>query len=129
MSITAQRYLSIAVSVVLAMLAAVQLASPESLGISAVMARWLGILATGLGILASFLPRVQGPSTDPDALADRVWNLPAADREQVANELAHRAERQARAHMVSQSPGAVPPKPPVTEEQIRSRIIGSGGSR
>lgn len=74
------RILSIAVAVCLGMLGAIQLASPESLGISAVAARWLGIVATGLGILAGFLPRVQGPSTDPLVLADRIDSLPPEDR-------------------------------------------------
>jgi hypothetical protein len=90
------RVISIAVSVALGMLGAVQLASPESLGISPIAARWLGIVATGLGILAGFLPRVQGPTTDPEALADRVWALPLAEREVVAADLASRAEREQR---------------------------------
>lgn len=87
------RVLSIAVAVALGMLGAVQLASPESLGISPVAARWLGILGTGLGVLATFLPRVQGPTTDPETLADRVWALPPVDRKLVADDLAQRAER------------------------------------
>jgi hypothetical protein len=74
------RVLSIAVAVALGMLGAVQLASPESLGISPIAARWLGIIGTGLGILAGFLPRVQGPSTDPHAMADRIDSMPADDR-------------------------------------------------
>lgn len=89
------RALSVAVAVALAMLAAVQLADPVSLGISPVAARWFGIVATGLGVLATFLPRVQGPTTDPEALADRVWALPPEDREMVARDLAERAEREA----------------------------------
>lgn len=88
------RVLSIAVAVALGMLGAVQLASPESLGISPIAARWLGIIATGLGILAGFLPRVQGPTTDPETLADRVWDLPPHDRQMIAQELADRAERE-----------------------------------
>lgn len=87
------RVLSIAVAVALGMLGAVQIADPESLGISAVTARWLGIVATGLGILAGFLPRVQGPTTDPDALVDRISSLPREDRVRIADELADRAER------------------------------------
>jgi hypothetical protein len=90
------RIISIAVAVCLGMLGAIQLASPESLGISAVAARWLGIIATGLGILAGFLPRVQGPSANPETLADRVWALPEDERQQVATDLAARAERAAR---------------------------------
>lgn len=88
------RALSIAVAVALGMLGAIQLAAPESLGISAVAARWLGIVGTGLGVLATFLPRVQGPTMDPETLADRVWNLPEADREMIAKDLSDRAERQ-----------------------------------
>ncbi len=88
------RVLSIAVAVALGMLAAIQLASPESLGIPAVAARWLGIVAAGLGILQGFLPRVQGPTTDPEALADRVWALPEEDRQEIAKDLADRAERE-----------------------------------
>lgn len=105
------RAISIAVAVALAMLAAVQLASPESLGISPVAARWLGIVATGLGIAQTFLPRAQGPTKDPETLADRVWALPLADREIVARDLAERAERQALAH----SRGEDPPYAPVRE--------------
>lgn len=92
------RVISIATAVTLGMLGAVQLAAPESLGISTVAARWLGIIATGLGILQGFLPRVQGPSTDPETLADRVWNLPPDARKLVANELADRAEREVPVH-------------------------------
>lgn len=90
------RVLSIAVSVAIGMLGAVLLADPASLGIDPVMARWLGIVATGLGILQGFLPRVQGPTTDPETLANRVWALPEEDRRLVGIELAHRAERETR---------------------------------
>jgi hypothetical protein len=107
------RVLSIAVAVALGMLGAVQLASPESLGISSVVARWLGIVATGLGILAGFLPRVQGPTTDPETLANRVWGLPPHERELVARDLADRAEREladtARDAPISKPPAWLPP--------------------
>lgn len=105
------RALSIAVAVALGMLGAVQLASPESLGISPVTARWLGIVATGLGILAGFLPRVQGPSTDPEMLADRVWDLPPDQRDLVARDLTQRAEREALAHMTTSATPARQPDP------------------
>lgn len=92
------RIVSIAVAVALAMLAAVQLADPESLGISPVAGRWLGIVGVGLGLLQGFLPRVQGPTKDPETLADRVWNLPPDQRDLVARDLTQRAEREALAH-------------------------------
>lgn len=85
------RVLSIAVAVGLAMLAAVQLADPESLGISPVAVRWLGIVAAGLGILQTFLPKAQGPSKDPEAVADRVLALTPAERTALIDELEHRA--------------------------------------
>lgn len=88
------RALSIAVAVALGMLLLVQAADPLSLGITPIAARWLGIIAGGLGILQGFLPRLQGPSTDPETLADRVWALPLAEREIVARDLATRAERE-----------------------------------
>lgn len=89
------RVLSIAVAVAIGVLGAVQLAAPEALGISPVAARWLGIIGTGLGVLATFLPRVQGSSTDPAALADRVWSLPEEDRRAIGRDLAARAETEA----------------------------------
>ncbi len=88
------RVVSIAVAVCLGMLGAVQLAAPESLGITPVAARWLGIIATGLGVLATFLPRVTGPTTDPEALADRVWTLSDEDRQRVLDELEQRRREQ-----------------------------------
>lgn len=112
------RALSIIVAVALGMLGAVQLAAPESLGISAVAARWLGIVATGLGVLATFLPRVQGPTTDPETLADRVWNLPPDQRSVVARDLEQRALRETRSHAVSLQRrarfGEPPPEPDVS---------------
>lgn len=86
------RVLSVAVMIASGMLGAVLLASPADLGISPVAARWLGIIAVGLGILQGVLPRVQGPTTDPEVLADRVWDLSTEDREMVAHLLAQRAE-------------------------------------
>jgi hypothetical protein len=86
------RVLSIAVAVCIGMLGAVFLATPADLGISPVAARWLGIISVGLGILQGFLPRVQGPTTDPNELADRVWSLPDGKMEEVARILSSRAE-------------------------------------
>lgn len=88
------RVLSVAVAVAIGMLGAVLLAAPADLGISPVAARWLGIVAVGLGILQGFLPRVQGPTTDPETLADRVWELPESDREYVALVLSQRIARE-----------------------------------
>ena len=88
------RVVAIAVAVALGMLGAVQLAEPASLGISTVAARWLGIIATGLGILAGFLPRVTGPTTDPKALAERVWNLDDDATQQVIRDLEQRQREQ-----------------------------------
>lgn len=105
------RVLSIAVAVVLGMLGAVQLASPESLGISPVAARWLGIVGTGLGILAGFLPRVTGPTVDPETLADRVWSLPKEQRELVALTLSERSEQESRAQRVTRFLDTPPRQP------------------
>jgi hypothetical protein len=88
------RVLSVAVMVASGMLGAVLIATPADLGISTVAARWLGIIAVGLGLLQGVLPRVQGPTTDPETLADRVWNLPPEDREHVAAILSQRTERE-----------------------------------
>lgn len=81
------RVLSIAVAVCLGMLGAVQLANPGDLGISPVVARWFGIIAVGLGLLQTFLPRAQGPTTDPHVLAERVMSLPKEDRLTVLSEM------------------------------------------
>lgn len=96
MSYTAQRYIAVAVAVVLAMIGAIQLANAETLGITPRMSAWLGILAVGLGILAGFLPSVQGRARDPEFLADRVWELKPADRRMVASDLADRASLEQR---------------------------------
>ncbi len=82
------RIVSIAVMVATGMIGAVQMAGPESLGISSVAIRWLGILAAGLGILQGVLPRVQGPTTDPQTLTDRIRALPEHDRKLVEQNLA-----------------------------------------
>ena len=100
MSPKALRYLAIGVSVCLGMLGGVLLAAPEDLGISPVAARWLSILAVGLGILQGFLPNIQGTATDPSSLADRVWELPPDDREMVARLLSQRVEQEARVRTV-----------------------------
>lgn len=88
------RVIAVGVAVALGMLGAVQLADPVSLGVSPVAVRWLGIIATGLGILSTFLPKVQGSTTDPEILAERVWNLSDDDRERVTRELEQRQREQ-----------------------------------
>jgi len=102
------RVVSISVAVCLAMLGAVQLAVPESLGITPIAARWLGILATGLGILQGFLPRVQGPTTDPETLIERIWSLPTDDRELIARRLADRATHARADELRREFPDGVP---------------------
>jgi hypothetical protein len=79
-----------AVAIALVMLGAVQVQDPESLGVSTVAIRWLGIISIGLGLLQTFLPRAQGPTKDPEELADRVWNLPLTDRDKVRDILTER---------------------------------------
>lgn len=71
--------------VAIGMIGAVQVAGPESLGISPVAIRWLGIIVAGLGILQGFLPRAQGPTTDPSELTDRVSSLPASDQREIVS--------------------------------------------
>lgn len=88
------RVLSIAVMVATGMIGAVQVAGPESLGVSAVAIRWLGIVAAGLAIVQGFLPKVQGPTTDPAEIADRVWNLSDEDRAKVIDEVEQRRREQ-----------------------------------
>jgi hypothetical protein len=87
------RVVSIAVAVCIGMLGAVLLANPSDLGISPVAARWLGIIAVGLGILQGFLPKLQGPTTDPGVLADRVWSLPPEDRRALTEDLERRSRQ------------------------------------
>lgn len=91
MSINAQRTLAIAVAVTLAVIGAIQLANPETLGITPRISAWLGILAVGLGILAGFLPNVRATTKNPEILADRVWELSEHDRQLLISEIERRA--------------------------------------
>lgn len=91
MSYRTQYMLAVGVAIALAMLGAIQLANAETLGIPPRISAWLGIVSVGLGILAGFLPNVRGTGRDPEALADRVWELPVHDRQLVARDLADRA--------------------------------------
>ncbi len=94
MSYTTQRALAVAVTVVLAMIGAIQLANADTLGLTPRLTAWLGIASVGLGILAGFLPNVRGRATDPQFLADRISELPAEDRRRLASEMADRAEQE-----------------------------------
>ena len=64
MSYTAQYWVSVAVTVTLAIFAAIQVGNPDALGISPRVIAWLGIASSGLGVLAGFLPRVTAPPSD-----------------------------------------------------------------
>lgn len=91
MSYIAQRYLAVAVTVVLAMIGAIQLANADTLGITPRLTAWLGIASVGLGILAGFLPNVRGRATDPEFLADRISELPPHEHQTLASTMAERA--------------------------------------
>lgn len=54
-----QRIAAIVIAVLLGVLGVVQVADPTVSGVSVRAAFWLGVVATGLGILQSFLPPVQ----------------------------------------------------------------------
>lgn len=103
------RAVGIGVMICSGMIGAVQVAGPQNLGISQVAVNWLGIIAAGLAIAQGFLPRVQGPTTDPEALAERVWALPPDDREAVGHILAERAEGQRRVQAIRQQPAPIDP--------------------
>lgn len=105
MSYTAQRYIAIAVAVALAMIGAIQIANAETLGITPRVSAWLGIVSVGLGILAGFLPSVQGRARDPEFLIRRIEDLPPEDRQHVATTLADRAEQD---RLISQARPWVP---------------------
>lgn len=64
MSYTVQWWMSVGVAVTLAIFGAIQLARPADLGISPQMGAWIGILSSGLGVLAGFLPRVTATPND-----------------------------------------------------------------
>jgi hypothetical protein len=106
MSYRTQRHVAIAVAVVLAMIGAIQLANAETLGIGPRVSAWLGIVSVGLGILAGFLPSVQGRSRDPSFLADRISELPVHERQVLASTLADRAEQDA---LITRQPTWLPP--------------------
>lgn len=53
------RYMAIGIAVTLGVLGAIQIGDPATLGLTPREVAWLGIVATGLGILQSFLPSVK----------------------------------------------------------------------
>lgn len=112
MSLNAQRRLAIAVAVLSAGLGVLQVADPADFGLTPVMIRWLGVLTAMLAVLAGLLPRIQGPTADPETLTERVWSLPPNERKMVARNLADRASREQRVRVVgffdSGSPVPVP---------------------
>lgn len=59
MSEQRQFYAAVLVAVLLAVLGAIQVADPVSLGLTSRVAAWLGVASAGLGVLASFLPSVR----------------------------------------------------------------------
>lgn len=59
-----QYALSIGVTVILAMLGAIQIADPKLLGLSPQVLAWVGIICAGLGVLGGFLPRVTAPPSE-----------------------------------------------------------------
>lgn len=95
MSYQTQRYVAIAVAVLLAGLAVIQVADPADFGLSPVMARWLGVVVAMLGVLATFLPSVRGMGNDPQFLINRISELPQYQRQVVASTLADRAAHEA----------------------------------
>lgn len=61
MSMRAQNITSIGIAVVLAGLNAITVLSPETLGLSPIAVRWLGIVGIMLAALQPFLHQVTGP--------------------------------------------------------------------
>lgn len=90
MSITAQRYLAVAVAVTLGLIGAIQLGNPDTLGITPRITAWLGIVSVGLGILAGFLPNVRATTKDPKVVADRFAELSDQDQRLVIADLEER---------------------------------------
>lgn len=95
MSYSQQRILAIVVAVCLGMLGAVAVGDQKMLGISPQISAWLGIIATGLGILASFLPSVRGIDQQPEHIANRIMELSPAERTELIDTVVakHAAER------------------------------------
>ncbi len=56
-----QYYAAVTVFVLLLVTGAIQLVGPDDLGLSPVVYRWIGVVATALGGLAGVLPKLQSP--------------------------------------------------------------------
>lgn len=56
-----QYYAAVTVFVALLVTGAIQLVGPDDLGLSPIVYRWIGVLATVLGGLAGVLPKLQSP--------------------------------------------------------------------
>lgn len=56
--------ISVAVTIVLGVIGAIQVADHNLLGVSDQVVAWLGIIATGLGIGNGFLPRLTKPPNE-----------------------------------------------------------------
>jgi hypothetical protein len=85
-----QRYLAIAVAVLLTGCAVILAANPADFGLTPVAARWLGVVVAMLGVAQGFLPSVRGMSQDPGFLANRIMDLSPADRTALVAEVEHR---------------------------------------
>lgn len=85
-----QRVLAIAVAIGLGMLGAVAVGNADVLGLTPRILAWLSIVATGLGILQSFLPNVRGTDQQPEHIANRIMDLSPADRASLIAEVEHR---------------------------------------
>jgi hypothetical protein len=93
MSYAAQKYLAVAVAIVLAGAAFIQAADPADFGLTPVMVRWLGVLTAMLGVAAGFLPSVRGMGSNPEFLANRVSELAPIDQAKVVNSVQGSAEQ------------------------------------
>ncbi len=99
MSYSQQKTAAMVLAALLAGLAIIQ-AAPADLGLTPVMARWVGVIAAMLGVLAGFLPSVRNLGTDPQFLAHRVSELPLQKRRAFATRMANQAEKDAEARQV-----------------------------